>query len=350
MSNENQAQVQTLDSLVCVVLDNHLWSGRRKLTPKDLLKVAPENLPPQDLASLGSKKICDPGELKEFMRLKRKAERTLLESGYRFLGGYGIPADKLDEVRTKLQELQQEFVAYKSGFIARYDNTVETWVSRHREWETIIRKAVVPVREVESKIQFAFRIFRVAPAVDADEDDDSLMDGAYHSILTEVAQHAKESWENSFKGKAIVTQRALSPIRKMRDKLHGLSFVDVRIYPIVENIDGVLKDCPKTGKIEGGKLNELHSLVLLLSDTARMVSHGEAAIHVATNPQPQDAEEGDTEGTAQVDKPAAPEAEATEVVEAEGQTEAPAESEQEQAAVATPPAKELAVVESGLFF
>lgn len=348
MSNENLAQVQTLDSLVCVVLDIHLWSGRRKLTPKDLLKVAPENLPPQDLASLGSKKICDPGELTEFMRLKRRAERMLLESGYRFLGGYGIPADKLDDIRENLGSLQREFNDYKSGFVARYDNTVETWVSRHREWETIIRKAVVPVREVESRIQFAFRVFRVAPAVDAGEADDSLMDGAYHSILTEVSQHAKETWENSFNGREVVTQRALSPIRKMRDKLHGLSFVDARIYPIVDNIDGVLKDCPKTGKIDGSKLNELHSLVLLLSDTRRMVRHGEAVIHVATHPQPQNADETEVEVTAEVENATAAEAEAETAEVAD--TEVVTESEAGPVPDVVPARKQPAIVESGLFF
>lgn len=265
-----------LDSLVCVVLDIHLWSGRRKLTPKDLLKVAPEHLPPQDLASLGSKKICDPGELSEFTRLKRRAERLLLESGYRFLGGYGIPADKLDAVRDQLQSLQAEFNRYKTGFIARYDANVEQWITRHPEWETIIRSAVTPVKRVDEKIHFGFRIFRVAAATSEEEEGESLMEGAYHSILSEVAISARETWKVTFKGRSTVTQRALSPIRKMRDKLQGLSFVDPRIYPIAENIENVLSGCPKTGEISGGKLSELQSLVLLLMDPERMVEHGEA--------------------------------------------------------------------------
>lgn len=278
MTQQTQAHAQTLDSLVCVVLDVHLWSGRRKLTPKDLQKVAPENLPPQDLASLGSKKICDPGELAEFGRLKRQAERVLLETGYRFLGGYGIPADKLDEVTAALQALRGEFEAYKAGFLSRYDQTVERWVSRHSEWESIIRKAVTPPEDVAERLRFDFRVFRVAPAGDADAGEDSLLDGSYHAIVRETARAACEAWERTFKGNAIVTQRALRPIRKMCEKLNGLSFIDPRIYPVVEQIDAALAACPRTGKIEGGPLTGLHSVVLLLADAKRMVAHGEAVI------------------------------------------------------------------------
>ena len=50
---------QVLDRLVAVNLDVRIWSGRKKLTAEDLSLGA--DVPPEDLVSLGSKRVCDPG-------------------------------------------------------------------------------------------------------------------------------------------------------------------------------------------------------------------------------------------------------------------------------------------------
>lgn len=289
MTYDTTADTQAIDSLVCVVLDIHLWSGRRKLTPKDLIKVAPEDIPPEEIASLGSKKICNPADLAVFSKLKRQAERLLLESGYRFLGGYGIPEDKLDEVRNELQRLASEFDAQRSRFLANYDAAIEQWIANHSEWESIIRKAAPPAGEVAERLQFNFRLFRVAPAktTEAGEDAD-LLEGSYQAIVREVAQTAQQTWDKTFKGREAVTQHAVRPIRRMRDKLNGLSFIDARIYPVVDLIDRTLETCPKTGAIQDAAMSGLASTVLLLSDADRMVAHGEAALGNANASAPED--------------------------------------------------------------
>ena len=64
-----QSEVTVLDQLVVVNLDIHIWSARRKLMPLDLGNA---ELPPEDLASLGSKRICNPEELKHFTTLKAR--------------------------------------------------------------------------------------------------------------------------------------------------------------------------------------------------------------------------------------------------------------------------------------
>lgn len=61
----------------------------KKLRTEDL--GAGVTLPPSELASLGSKKIINSDELKEFENLKRRAVRLLELNGVRFLGGYGLP-------------------------------------------------------------------------------------------------------------------------------------------------------------------------------------------------------------------------------------------------------------------
>ncbi len=66
-----------LDRLLVVKLDATIWGGRKKLHKEDLILGDGSILPPEDLASLGSKKIADPMELAVFNRLKKEAESVL---------------------------------------------------------------------------------------------------------------------------------------------------------------------------------------------------------------------------------------------------------------------------------
>lgn len=77
-----------LDSLLAVNLDISLWSARRKMTAQDLGSM---ELPPEDLASLGSKRIADPAHLKIFGTLKVRATSYLDKHGVRFMSGWAVP-------------------------------------------------------------------------------------------------------------------------------------------------------------------------------------------------------------------------------------------------------------------
>jgi len=329
---------QVLDSIVCVTLDIRLFSGRRQLTLKDLAQIDPSALPPADLATLGHKKICNPKELAEFMRLKRQAIRLLLESGFRFLGGYGLPEDKVAEVKSGLEQLEREFKALKSHFISGYEYSVSKWVDQHPDWASIIEQAVPSVESVASRLHFGFRVFRVAPAsVEVDDDTDDLMEGSYQAILNEVAVEASALWKNSVTGRSEVTQKLLRPVRSMREKLNGLAFVDGRISPVVDLIDSALDACPKTGKFSDGPLREITALVLLLSDTDKMVEHGETAL-------------GISQGTGAAPDAAEPEADETEVVDiADAVDVAEDESEVEDEPIEVETPRRVASA-SGLFF
>ena len=67
-------------------IDFRIWSGRKQLRAEDLHLGTKR--PPEDLVSLGSKKVCNPEALRVFHRHKKQLERQLLAVGTRFLGGY----------------------------------------------------------------------------------------------------------------------------------------------------------------------------------------------------------------------------------------------------------------------
>lgn len=69
MNQTNTPNVHQLDAkaLICVQLDIKLWSGRQALKREHLVQSNPllASLPPQDLASMGSVRICDPEEVRK---------------------------------------------------------------------------------------------------------------------------------------------------------------------------------------------------------------------------------------------------------------------------------------------
>jgi len=281
MASEN-----ILNQVVAINLDIHLWSGRRKLHREDLEKVSGDQLPPQDLASLGSKKICDPTEVAIFERIKRRAERACAAIGIRFLGGYAIPADRQGELERTLADLRQEFQAEKTAFLARYDQVVEEWARAHPSWERIIRRAVTPVAAVDAQLGFDYQVFRVveAPASVPDgaaEKADGLgrqVRGLAGRLFDEVAAKARESLEESIQGRSRVTQKALRPVRAIQHKLDGLCFLDPRVAPVVAWVRESLERLPKAGHIEGSDLVALETMVATLSDPDRVIALGEARL------------------------------------------------------------------------
>ena len=58
--------IKVLDCLLALNLQVSIWSARKKLTPEDFSGVSALDLPPDDLASLGSKRVCDPDSLRIF--------------------------------------------------------------------------------------------------------------------------------------------------------------------------------------------------------------------------------------------------------------------------------------------
>ena len=76
------SDIRILDNLLALNLNVSLWSARRKMSQEDL---GGAELPPEDLASLGSKRIADPENLKVFGTLKARAFNYLDRHGVRFM-------------------------------------------------------------------------------------------------------------------------------------------------------------------------------------------------------------------------------------------------------------------------
>jgi hypothetical protein len=267
---------QILDQMVVAKLDVRIWGGRKKLRKEDLHLADGSVLPPEDLASLGSKKITDPRELAEFHRLKKEGERTCLKVGTRFLGGFAIPKAAADSVKDELDRIGSSFESAKKAFLDRYDEAVESWVVKHPEFDAAIRKAVDPVEVVAAALSFDYTLFRVVSA-----DDDSLdrkAVGLSDGLFREIAQDAQDFLERSLMGRAILTRKALNPLRRIRAKLEGLSFLDHRVQPIVDMLDDGLSRIPLQGGLQSWHMGWLVAVMALLSDPEKIKQYGDGLL------------------------------------------------------------------------
>jgi len=272
---------KVLDSVALIELDISLWEGRKKLRPEDL-QTASGDLPPAEVASLGSKKVIHPDEINQFNRIKQRVKRQLLDRmGTRFLGGWAIPMSCLDQVMHEIELERAAFYQARQLFLDHYDNRIEEWVMSHPQWATVIRNAVPSKDEPARQLQFEYSVIKVAPVTDQSGDPihDRVNEEAEKlgsRTLEEVAKQAQEIWSR-IEGSTRVTQNAIKGLLRLVDKLRGWSMIEPRAYHLVEEADQALASVPKTGPVEGAELSILRGLVLLLAEPDRAQGHMQSA-------------------------------------------------------------------------
>ena len=267
--------ITVLDHLLVVNLDIHIWTARKKLVPLDL---GGAELPPEDLASLGSKRICNPEDLRSFTTLKARAVSVLERSGIRFLSGWAVPDTRIDDIVRELAVIRDEFNAAKESFLQRYEQSVQDWIARHPQWGGIIAGSTVSEEYVRSRLDFRWQVFQVAQPEAINRNMDNLkedIDRLGGTLVDEIAKAAGEAWHRCYAGKTEITRKALSPLKAMYDKLMGLTFVEPRVAPVAELLDTAFRSIPKRGAITGSTLVMLQGLVSLLQNPQALMEHGQ---------------------------------------------------------------------------
>ena len=280
-----KTEPQVLKSILAVNLDVNIWSARRKLQPGDFVH---SELPPEKLASLGSKRICNPSDLKVFSTLKARAVSVLDKSGVRFLGGWAIPEAKAAEIVNGLDLIAEEFKIAKDKFIKNYDQAVQNWIKENPGWEKIIATSVVNADYVASRIAFNWQVFKVVNPTGRKK---ALLETGLQSevsnlggtLFDEIARTAQEAFKRSFSGKSMITRKALSPLKGIQQKLADLSFIEPKVAPVVSLIENAISRIPGRGAIQGPDLLMLQGLLTMISAPASMALYGQEVIESRTN-------------------------------------------------------------------
>lgn len=280
---------QILNNLVLISIDCTIWSAKKKLRPEDL---GDANLPPEKLASLGSKRVFDPEAIKGFHTLKRKAERLCEAAGTRFLGCYAVPKEKASAVLEGIEVVKQEFETAKNEFLADYDKVLNSWLEEAGEWRNAIANAVESVTTVSSRLNFRTAAYMVGVPEDVEVAEPLMKEqvgGIAGQLIYEIGQEAKASWEESYRGKSEVTRRAVRPLKGILEKLRGLLFVNPdQFSDLVTNIEAALDAIPKKGPVTGAALMGLVGVLHECADLAGFVTAREKA-EMLPEPEPEEA-------------------------------------------------------------
>lgn len=277
---------KSADGLVCVTLEVHLWSGRKRLKKEALIAKNPEfaKLPPETLATLGSIKICDTDDLAPFTKFKREAEKLLTTNGLPLLGTTGIPEGKLDAVYKGLVRIKAMFDQTAADFKKRFDDAIEAWrlLPENAEWANLISDIPSP-EHVAGRLSFGFHLCRVsAPSNDEFSEANSMyakqMTGLKGELFADAAREAdilltKYLTETSSSGvskkREKVTWKTMRPLKRIGEKFSSFSFLDPTCEPMARMIDHVLRLLPTDGPIDGIHLMHVWSLGQTLSNPAR---------------------------------------------------------------------------------
>ncbi|WP_020678102.1 DUF3150 domain-containing protein [Geopsychrobacter electrodiphilus] len=251
-----------LQKLICFSLDVHIWSGRKKLTPADL-NLDGEEIPPEELASLGAKKICHPVLLSRFQALRRRAERICEAAGVRFLGGFAIPEEKAQEVARELEAVAVDFEAEKQEFLKFYAENMQAWLTNLPDrWRTMVEQAVESPEHVATRLSFGFQTFQVSGVEGLNSGLEKAANGLGDQLFREIGQASRLAWSQSFESRTRVSQKALRPIRSILEKAKGLVFVQPSLGLLITSIEQELDGLPKSGYMEG---RDFHVLVGILN-------------------------------------------------------------------------------------
>lgn len=261
-------EIKVLEQLLLVDLSGiHLWTARKKLQPE----MFEGKIPPEDLASLGSMRVIDPIRVKPFEKIKRKATTVLETYGVKFLGGYAVSQDNIQNVVDELEKLKSEFYSLKNNFLHNYDRWVTDWVNKgwtKEEWRQAIQSSVTPKAKVDDGLQFGYAACRVAPDGDKHLSDTlgKQVRGLSDQLYAETADTAARLMESGLAVRGHVTQTTLNTVRKINAKLRGLMFLSSDVKALTDHIEQVLAAIPRTGPVSGTEYNTVVTLVSALSD------------------------------------------------------------------------------------
>ena len=286
-STNNVSKIKQLDKLCVVHADFDIWSGQTKLAVEDLKLGDGGEIPPAALAQLGSKRICNPERLKGFHKLKTRAIRKLEHYGLRFMNGWAVPTNRLDEILMHLDDIAAEFAKERQDFLDQYDATVESWCRDNPDYESIIRRGAMPRDVVEQRVGFDYQVYMVQPAGSPTDQVQARLNrkvgGLSDDLFDEIVSASNDFYTSKLQGQIEVKKGTRSHLKKIRDKVDGLSFLNGAFAPLVKLLDQTLTGYETQAqghRIVAPFLYQVVAVVLIMCDRSRIQDYASGNVTV----------------------------------------------------------------------
>lgn len=245
-----------LTGTTVVNLDISIWTGKARLQRDEVDDSA---LPPEELATLGSKKLFDPDKLRRFYGVKSSAFAICNKYGVKFLGGWLVDDKYLPELVKKLGEYRTTWDELLNNFLASYQNDCQDWLAQNSQWANILANSMPRQSEIAKRFNFGWQTYNVVPAptnVNGDQTQDELAIVPSRAI-EKMAREVGAIVESFAPGK---TFRAAS-LQRLASMCHTLSFSSPEVVKLGEILE-------KLASMQD--VDIAHTMLVQLSDAAKL--------------------------------------------------------------------------------
>lgn len=211
---------------------------------------------PQTLLDLGQKKIYPRKALAPMTNCRKTVERACLAHGTRFMGGYAIPDEHVDEAVEKIKEVQKAYEGHVSRFMREFDQKREDWLS---EPEQAPHRAeledCVPSKEaVRNRFRFDWQVVKLQPIEGQEPYEKDIANQILHELALDCKAMANALLERKTAVSGGQLRKQLNPFI---ERLNALSFGNSRILTVLGEfralhdsvpLERITKDHPKFGQ------------------------------------------------------------------------------------------------------
>lgn len=249
-----------------VTLAVRKWSG--KITAEDADYNPAGELPPSKLLERGRKPIFPPKALAAFDTLRRQAENVLLTKGVRFMKGFAVHNDHVDEVVAELEKLKDQFNERLQDVIDNFDRYRDDWLADNREFESVIKRFISKENVLE-RFEFEFYLSRIQPLEGYEVPEVKVS----NQVLHEVSQLCKLEADRLVERRtAIKSEELKCKLTPMIAKLDALSFGNGRVLKLLSEfltLQGAIPEM-ETFDVDSGIRANIIAFLSTCSSSARL--------------------------------------------------------------------------------
>ncbi|MBL4862885.1 MAG: hypothetical protein JKY09_07715 [Crocinitomicaceae bacterium] len=266
------------------------WSGSIKASrDRDIKLGINGEIPPENLLSLGRKKIFPPDAILPLTRLRASAERICLAKGTRFMGGYAIPNECVAETEQSLKAIEEKFVKELDSFLNNFETNKTAWLTENVQFEHILRNQVPDRDVVKKSFELSFKLFNIDILSGYEPDESEISCQVFH----EIGQTCKEMARRMIDRTTAIGGKTLKKqLVEIMTKLELLAFGNSRILKVLGEFRALHDSIPEE-RIDRDHKSHGQALIFLTmcadSDKLESIINGEFSItHVISNIQNSD--------------------------------------------------------------
>ena len=252
---------------VAVVVDTYsVWSGTKKMDAMDFINIDPQDLPPEQSVTLGSKRLIDPEELKPFLQLRSRSDRTCAKYGVRTALGWVVPNDSVKALTSELVAIGNEFQKMLDDWLPEYERKVDCWIDEiaqsQPDFARVLHAARIPASTVRARFGHSLIVAQINPSAEDPADTTSTFaQGLRGSVLVAVAAEIQEYAEKLRTcPNAMFKATVRGSIQRIAERLRRFAFCDDSglLQPFADILEQSVQG---QGKIEGQEYANLRALL-----------------------------------------------------------------------------------------